>query len=184
MKLGHGCGRGGVGAVLLRAEGALDTENLTSAPVRLTAFTLMGTHTHTHVQTHMCTCTQTHTCVHMLAHTRVQACSRTHAPGQAPRCRAWVLVLVRGLAPATRHALNCPPTGPRRPGLGERCRACTVSWRLARRAADAGSLVTRRSPHSCTGPIPDGLETWPPLQTPPAISAPISKNASTRRSKG
>lgn len=70
MKLDEGCGRGGVGAVLLWAGGTLGTENHTSAPGRLTEFTLMGTHTHTHVQTHMCTCMQTHTYVH--------TCSLTH----------------------------------------------------------------------------------------------------------
>ena len=77
MKLDHGCGGGGVGAVLLRAGGALGTENLTSAPGRLPAFTLMGTHTHTHVQTHVCTCMQTHTYVHTCSLTH--ACKHVHA---------------------------------------------------------------------------------------------------------
>lgn len=131
-------------------------------------YTREHAHPHSRADSHVHIHTEPHVYVHTcFAHTRVQACSRTQAPGQAPRRRARGLVLVGGLAPVARPALSCPPAGPRQSGLGEHGRPCTVSWRPARRAADAGSLVTRRSPCLHTGPIPDGWRPGLLLPAPP-----------------
>ena len=123
----------------------------------------MYTHGHTHhtqAQTHMSTCTQSHTymCTHARSHTCASMFAHTHtrvgpqepSSGPGPGGRA---------GPGRPSRPELLSTGPHQSGLGERGHPCAVSWRPARRAADAGSLVTRRSPCSHTGPIPDG---WRP----------------------
>ena len=125
-------------------------------------------HPHSHTDTSVHTCT----CAHTLVHTRVQAHSRahTHTHRQAPMGQA------QGPGPGERAGpLSSPPAlsrtgpGPHRPGLGERGPRMPLQSAGARgshRAADAGSLLTRRSPRSPAW-VPDGLAaglgpTWPP----------------------
>ena len=160
-------------------------ENHTSAPSRLTECTLMGTHTHAHVQTPMCTCTQSHTymCTHAHSHTCASmfARTRTRAGPQEPRS---------GPGPGGRAG----PGHPSRPELPSRWPAPAWAGRaqlpmlcqLAPGSQGSRCLQPGDPPFTPLAhrPHPRWLETWPPLQTPPAISTPISKNASTQRSKG
>lgn len=111
-------------------------------------------------------------CAHMLAHTRVHVRVHTHSAGPqephsgpGPGGRA---------GPGHPSRLSCPPAGLR--GLGQRARPpmlCQLApgsqGSRCRQPGDPPFTPAAHRPH------PRWLETWPPLQTPPAISAPLAK---------